>query len=62
MVTFSGTDWEFTDGRTIRTINLSEQGVYVSMRDLVAYLNTKADSLPRDAVVNLLLEMMRPQS
>ena len=62
MTKFTGTDWELPDGRTIRTINLAEQGVYVSMRDLVAYLNTKADSLPRDAVVNLLVEMMRPQS
>ncbi len=62
MTTFTGTDWELPSGQTIRTINLAEQGMYVSMRDLVAYLNTKADSLPRDAVINLLLEMMRPQS
>jgi len=60
VVTLKGTDWEFPSGQTIRTINLAEQGMYVSIRDLVSYLNTKADSLPRDAVINLLVELMKP--
>lgn len=60
MVKIKGTDWELPDGKTIRTINLGEQGMFVSLRDLVSYLGSKDDPLPRKAVTDLLVELMKP--
>lgn len=60
MVTIKGTDWELPSGQTLRTVNLAEQGMFVSLRDLVSYLNSKDEELSRDSVVNLLVELMKP--
>lgn len=55
-----GSDWELPDGTTIRVVNLAEQGMFVSLRDLVSYLSSKDDPLPRKAVTDLLVELMKP--